>query len=129
MVPEGAQRCLLDFAPGGPNNADAVAFINAARAHQTYLVQQAFLQILTFPAPTMNLGSTRTALLQSVNPEHTITARVQASMNPTAAASPGGDSLEPILDAPVFPQPMYEAVRDLSQDFLFPGLDSVPRTP
>src|SRR6185503_8136670 len=43
-----------------------------------------------------------------------------------AAVAPGGDSLEPILDAPVFPQPMYEAVRDLSQDFLFPGLDSVP---
>jgi len=25
-----------------------------------------------------------------------------------------------------FPQPMYEALRDLSQDFLFPGLEHVP---
>ena len=127
VVPEGATRSVLDFAPGGPNNADAVAFINAAKAHQTYLVQQAFLQILTFPAPTMVSAARVTALLQSVNPRaRPITMRVQASTNPAAAVAPGGDPLEPILDAPVFPQPMYEAVRDLSQDFLFPGLDSVP---
>ncbi len=126
VVPEGATRSLLDFTPGQPNNADAVAFLNAVRAHQTYLVQQAFLQILTFPAPTMNLASTRAALLQSVNPEQTVSARVQASLNTASAIAPGGDPLEPILDGPVFPQPMYEAVRDLSQDFLFPGLEHVP---
>ena len=39
---------------------------------------------------------------------------------------PRADPLEPILDAPDFPQPMYEALRDLSQDFLFPGLEQVP---
>jgi hypothetical protein len=116
----------LDFTPGGPNNDDAVAFLNAVRAHQTYLVQQAFIQILTFPAPTLNLISTRAAVLQSVDPELTVSTRVQASLNPASIVAPGGDPLEPILDAPVFPQPMYEAVRDLSQDFLFPGLEHVP---
>ena len=30
------------------------------------------------------------------------------------------------MDAPKFPQPMYEALRDLSQDFLLPGLENVP---
>ena len=30
------------------------------------------------------------------------------------------------MDAPTFPQPMYEALRDLSQDFIFPGLEKVP---
>ena len=43
--------------------------------------------------------------------------------------SPGlttGDELDPIMDAPTFPQPMYEALRDLSQDYLFPGLEHVP---
>ena len=30
------------------------------------------------------------------------------------------------MDAPNFPQPMYEPLRDLSQDFLLPGLDDVP---
>ena len=126
VLPEGATRSLLDFEPGQPNNAEAIAFLNAAKAHQTYMVQQAFIQFLTFPAPAMNLTSTRDALLQSVNPEHTIRARVQASFNTAAAVAPGGDPLDPILDAPDFPQPMYEALRDLSQDFLFPGLEYVP---
>jgi hypothetical protein len=39
---------------------------------------------------------------------------------------PPGDPLAPIMDAPEFPQPMYEAVRDLSQEWLFPGLEQVP---
>ena len=30
------------------------------------------------------------------------------------------------MDAPTFPQPMYEALRDLSPDYLFPGLEHVP---
>jgi hypothetical protein len=30
------------------------------------------------------------------------------------------------MDAPAFPQPMFEALRDLSQDFIFPGLEKVP---
>jgi hypothetical protein len=37
-----------------------------------------------------------------------------------------GDPLEPIMAAPEFPQPMYEPLRDLSQDWLLPGLDQVP---
>ena len=48
------------------------------------------------------------------------------SLTIAAGAAPQGDPLEPILDAPDFPQPMYEALRDLSQDFLFPGLEQVP---
>lgn len=36
------------------------------------------------------------------------------------------DPLEPIMAAPEFDQPMYEPLRDLSQDWLLPGLDQVP---
>src|SRR5262249_45045918 len=49
-------------------------------------------------------------------------ASLKVGSPPTAA----GDELEPIMDAPSFPQPMYEALRDLSQDYLFPGLEHVP---
>jgi Tachylectin len=78
------------------------------------------------PPPTMNLSNTKAAVLQSVNPEKTIKARVEASLILANGAGQTGDPLEPILDGPEFPQPMYEALRDLSQDFLFPGLDQVP---
>lgn len=36
------------------------------------------------------------------------------------------DPIEPIMAAPAFPQPMYEALRDISQDYLLPGLEKIP---
>jgi hypothetical protein len=36
------------------------------------------------------------------------------------------DNLAPVWAAPTFPQPMYEPLRDLSQDWMLPGLDQVP---
>src|SRR5215813_9926135 len=49
-----------------------------------------------------------------------------ASVQISSPKAQTGDELEPIMDAPSFPQPMYESLRDLSQDFIFPGLDKVP---
>ncbi|MFN8473510.1 MAG: hypothetical protein U0822_15070 [Anaerolineae bacterium] len=112
--------------PRPADSPDARAFRNAIRDHQTYMVQRAFISFLTFPAPPLNLPDTRASLLQSIDPRKTITARVQASLRNVDGASPDGDPLEPVMDAPEFPQPMYEALRDLSQDFLFPGLEDVP---
>jgi hypothetical protein len=77
------------------------------------------------PEP-MNLLSTRELLLNSIDPKNTIKARVEGSLGPEGVETPE-DPLEPILDAPDFPQPMYEALRDLSQDFLLPGLEHVPQ--
>lgn len=37
-----------------------------------------------------------------------------------------GDPLEPVLVGPDFPQPMYRALAELSQDWLLPGLEQVP---
>jgi len=111
---------------GQPDNPEAQAFRAAAKQHMDYMVQQAFLSILTFPAPPIDLPDTRTQLLQGLNPETTIVARVQASLRVAGGTAPQPDPLEPIMDAPSFPQPMYEALRDLSQDTLFPGLENVP---
>jgi hypothetical protein len=126
VVPEGSARSLLDFKPGSSVNPDQQVFLNAAKLLRDYLVQKAFLSTMIFPAPSMDLSQTKNAVLQSVNPEKTIKARVQASLGTAGAFPPGDDPLEPILDAPEFPQPMYEALRDLSQDYLFPGLEYVP---
>lgn len=37
------------------------------------------------------------------------------------------DPLDSIMAAPEFPQPMYEPLRDLSQDHLLPGVETVPQ--
>jgi len=127
IVSEGfvPKRSLLDFQPRLPaDSRDADMFRKTAKAHHDYL-GQVFMSFLIRPAPPMDLSDTQHALLQSVDPEKTINARVQASLRIAGGAEPRGDPLEPILDAPEFPQPMYEALRDLSQDFLFPGLEHV----
>ena len=43
---------------------------------------------------------------------------------PTAAGVPS-TGVETVMAAPYFPQPMYEPLRDLSQELLLPGLDRV----
>jgi hypothetical protein len=126
VVPEGflPKRSLLSFEPGLPDSPDAQAFRNAAKEHLAYLGQVFTPFNLGLPRPIPS--DTKDQLLQSINPEKTINARIQASLIIASGAEPREDPLEPLLDAPDFPQPMYEALRDLSQDFLFPGLEHVP---
>jgi len=129
IVPEGSSpgRSLLTFTPpGSPDSPDAREFRKAAKAHQDYVSQGTLMSLLVPVLQLMEMTQTREKLLQSLDPERTIKARVQAASRITGVAETASDPLEPILDAPVFPQPMYEALRDLSQDFLFPGLDHVP---
>ena len=78
------------------------------------------------PIAPINMGTTKGPLLQSIDPQKTIKVRVQASLDISGPTEIAGDPLEPLLDAPEFPQPMYAALRDLSQDFLLPGLEKVP---
>ena len=126
IVPEAFEpkRTLLNFKPGPPDSPDADMFRKVAKAQQDYLVKL-FLPPKSDPAPPMDTDI-KGKLLQSVNPEKTIYARVRASLDLAPGAESSSDLLEPILDAPKFPQPMYEALRDLSQDFLLPGLENVP---
>ena len=128
IAPENVtpKRNLLSFTPpGSPDSAEALAFRAAATAHQNYLTQASIVPSFAQLAP-INLGTTKEPLLQSIDPQRTIKARVQASLDISGPSEIAGDPLEPLLDAPDFPQPMYEALRDLSQDFLLPGLEKVP---
>ncbi len=127
IAPEGQKRTLLNFAPGPPDSRDADMFRKVVKAHQDHLTQ-AFISIKTAPTLRTNLfdANTNSSLLESINPEKTIYARVRASEVLAGGPAPTDDRLEPILDAPSFPQPMYEALRDLSQAFLFSGLEHVP---
>ena len=118
---------ITGVSPSGmPDSADAAAFRAAAKQHYDYVVNHALLSFLTAPSPPLDLNQTKQALLQSINPRKTITARLQLSQTLDDGSGESSDPVEPIVDAPDFPQPMYEALRDVSQDFLFPGLDDVP---
>ena len=73
------------------------------------------------------LGSLSAAILGQLNPATTIASRVKGRIQMKIASFAGqtGDSLSPIMAAPEFPRPMYEALRDISPDFLLPGLEHV----
>lgn len=125
LVPEGHVRTVLDFTRGVADNPAAALFRQAAKAHQTYMAE-AFAPPVSQQAPVINMADTRKALLQSILPGMTIKNRMEFSARLAPDANKTDDPLEPVMDAPVFPQPMYEAVRDLSQDHLLPGLEHVP---
>lgn len=125
VFPEGVRTPPQPGVPGQKDSDEAKAFRDAVKAEQDY-VQATFRTRMILFLPAVKLDDTRDKLLQSVSPEKTITARVQASLSIKGSALLRDDPLEPFMDAPVFPQPMYEALRDLSQDFLFPGLEHVP---
>jgi hypothetical protein len=81
------------------------------------------------------LNQGRTALLSAMDPTITVVARARARIRPVESSTvqlnePGPEpnaDLEPLaLPTPRFPRPMYEALRDLSQDLLLPGLEQVP---
>lgn len=108
-----------------PPPATPAGFHEAVKAHQNYLSQTFKSLILFVRRPTLSLA-VRNATLAGLDPNKTIRDSVLAGFTTKSPPSQTGDPLEPILDAPDFPQPMYEALRDLSQDYLFPGLEHVP---
>jgi hypothetical protein len=119
--------------PGRTESPDALAFRGAVRAQLNYHDRVFGSPVTAAPPPRdlldaaslISLSDIKGRLLRNLNPEKTITTRVHNSLSIPSGQS-SGDLLEPILDAPDFPQPMYEALRDLSQEFLLPGLEHVP---
>ncbi len=114
---------------GEPNTGHRQVFLNfraAAAEHEARLPRSGDVGL---HVPSV-LGQLRNMLLAEFDPARTIPALVRSRIH-MASASPAGlatsdDLLEPIMAAPDFPRPMYEALRELSSDYLLPGLEHVP---
>jgi hypothetical protein len=108
----------------GPDSAQAANFRSAANDFFTYL------QVLPSDPPlsaALDLTSLRTTLLARLDPTVTVPRRIQSLISisvrlPWAPADP----LETIMAAPEFPQPMYAPLRDLSPEYVLPGVSQVP---
>jgi hypothetical protein len=82
--------------------------------------------------PTLPLAQIKGTLLQRLDPALTVSARIKASIVRTdkvPVADPVGESIgrEDFSGIPEFRQPMYAALRDISQEMLVPGVDEVPQ--
>ena len=110
-------------ATAGADDPVAAAFRDAAAAHQADVLQDA-----PSDAGCNSLGVPGAAqdLLGLIDPRTTVPARVGSRLRVPPGVWDQPDPLEPIMAAPEFPEPMYEPLRDMSQDWLLPGLEHVP---
>lgn len=109
---------------GGPDSAQARAFRGAT--------SDLFTSFQAFPvdapqAQALDLAALKTTLLSRLDPTLTVPRRAKSliTFSPNFTwLSP--DVLDPIMAAPEFPQPMYAPLRDLSPDYVLPGVELVP---
>jgi hypothetical protein len=110
----------------GSDSPAAAAFRGAASLHQ-----QQLMDTVSAPPPgpcdELPLGDTAAGLMAGLDPKVTVPARLKPRIRIPAGAWEKDDPLEPIMAAPEFPQPMYAPLRDMSQEWLLPGLEKVPQ--
>jgi hypothetical protein len=110
--------------PGGVDSADARVFRDAA-----IKLAGIFGRVHDDPPdpPGVDVTKLQRHLLEGLDPAKTVTARVGAVLSVAKSLNwTPEDELEPVMAAPVIDTPMYEPLRDMSQDFLLPGLKDVP---
>jgi hypothetical protein len=109
------------------DNAVAAAFRAAASAHLEKLnPARPWITIFRPPIVLDLEDDMLTQLHLQMRPRRMIMALATALV-PTGGNTSTDDStpVSTVMHAPKFPQPMYEALRDLSQDLLLPGLNDV----
>ncbi|HEV8333457.1 MAG TPA: hypothetical protein VGQ22_18680 [Steroidobacteraceae bacterium] len=132
IAPEGQSVFhALRYQPVPPqDNPTSQNFRAAAQAHLARVAPGRLSIIFAQPA-LLAMQDLRAALETQMEPRRTLVPLAQAvfAMSPTATATPPTNTgivpIEPIMTAPKFPQPMYESLRDLSQQLLLPGLETV----
>jgi hypothetical protein len=108
----------------GPDSAQATAFRSATSDLFTGLLD---VPLDPAPAPALELATLKTTLVTGLDPITTVPRRTLALLkfNPRLKWT-AVDPLEPIMAAPDFPQPMYAPLRDISPDYVLPGVELVP---
>lgn len=109
---------------GVGDSTSAVAFRSAASAMLTHVTADVAPGKPPQAAP---LAQLRTAMMAALDPRLTVglAARANLQIADTLVWQPL-DPVEPVIAGPDFPQPMYQPLAELSQDWLLPGLDKIP---
>jgi hypothetical protein len=128
MEPEGTR--ILMPVPGVTipliDNAVAGAFRAAATVHLEKLNPGRPWVMIFRPPRILSLPYMHAELKKQMQPWRTIMA-LATTLVPTGGNTSTDDStpVTTVMHAPKFPQPMYEPLRDLSQELLLPGLNDV----
>ena len=77
-------------------------------------------------APALALATLKTTLMARLDPATTVPKRTLSLLTfAVHLVWKPADPLEPIMAAPSFPQPMYAPLRDLSPDYVLPGVEFI----
>ncbi|NHH98692.1 hypothetical protein DYY66_1985 [Candidatus Nitrosotalea sp. FS] len=109
------------------DSPDAKAF--RAAAMQLATAFQVIVQPVTPPKMVpLDLQGLRDTIIGKIDPMVTVPARLQYRIQLAKSFnwSPP-DPITPIMAAPSFPQPMYYPLRDISKEWVLPGLKDVPQ--
>jgi len=98
------------------------AFIQAASALMTQLAQPAMAGVSWVE---VDLGGAMSAIETTLDPLATIQQALAAQLAGVDAGPRRTDPLEPVMAAPVFPQPMYAPLASIGREWLLPGLDQM----
>jgi hypothetical protein len=117
VVPPISVRPPTNPLPG----ADS-AFIQAATALMNQLAQPATADVTWVEA---DLDAASSAIEQTLDPLLTIQQPLVAQLAGVDTGPRRTDPLEPVMAAPVFPQPMYAPLASVGREWLLPGLDQM----
>lgn len=130
IAPEG-QPVNVPGLPDLPPSADSPAardFRLAASAH-LQRIDPGRVGIVFGPPPALALRELRDALMTRIEPRRTLVPLANAIVATGANASTPTNAttvpIDTVVAAPKFGRPMYEPLRDLSQQLLLPGLEAV----
>ena len=121
------------------DSPSALAFRQAAAEHLARVKPDRSSGTIGFHVPPVPMDDIRIGVSQGTQPQQTIAALAQGAISVGVTAAPqqlratsaraatvgGGSGVDTIMVAPTFPQPMYAALRDLSQELMLPGLDGI----
>jgi len=78
------------------------------------------------PLRRAQLDQVQSTIVAKLDPRDAITEGLSKRLQRAPGTPPPADPLDPVMAAPRFAEPMYEALRDASQELLLPGLDKIP---
>jgi hypothetical protein len=120
-VPTSIPLPKFPLPAGSQDNADAAGF---RTAFSNLLNVMHFVRPARPVGATINLQSLFDALKSALHPRQTLIESMQKRIQ-FFFTWQAADPLEPIMPAPEFPQPMWAPLRDLSPDWILPGLSNV----
>ena len=109
-------------APGAHDSLDAATFRTAAAEVLNYLRRPRTQPTLT----KVNLPAALQTIMNGLSPALTLLESQSSRLVFDTTAWKAQDQLEPIQSAPVIDRPMYEPLREISNDWILPGVGDVP---